>query len=294
MSCSEVRCIYGESISLKGVAPYTCCAILPGVMRVGFWWISIYTLKVVAGTLVAGLWLWKRASCTGFDRRTMRCWIWSVALAALIGGRVGYALGNTAYFAQHPALLVRLNRVGGLHGGSAMIGALLVVELWAAVKRRPAAAIVSFLSPAALFVAAGAWWGCIDAGCAWGRESLVTVGSTRLMTTLLPDVYQTATLRYAVQPIGAAWALVLALLAAALERYGGLALALYWLGSAGLTLLRADPVPKWGDIRLDTVLDLVLALGITILTFVPELNTKLEAISLFNRRRKFGKIRSDQ
>lgn len=258
------------------------CVILCCTMRVGFWWISVYTLKVAAGALIAGLWLWQRAPRAGFDRRTMRFWICGVTLAALIGGRAGYALGTIAYFAQHPALLLRLDRVGGLHGGSAMIGALLVAGLWAAVARRSVSAIVSFLSPAVLFVAAGTWWGCVSAGCAWGRETLAATDGARWFTALLPDVYQTLTLRYAVQPAGAVWALVLALLAVALGKRGGLALGLYWLGSAGLTLLRADPVPKVGmpifdasifdastnDIRLDTVLDFALAIGITLLTLI--------------------------
>jgi hypothetical protein len=248
------------------MANFPRCAILPGVMRVGFWWISVYTLKVAAGTLIAGLWLWQHTPRVGFDRRTIRPWILGVALAALIAGRACYALGNAPYFAQHPGLLLRLDRVGGLHGGSAMIGALLVAGLWAAVKHHPVSAVVSFLSPAALFVAAGAWWGCVDAGCAWGYETLAAAGGGRWLTALLPDIYQIVTLRYAVQPMGAVWALLLALLAVILGKHGGLALALYWLGSAGLTLLRADPVPRWGDVRLDTVLDLALATGIMGLT----------------------------
>lgn len=238
-------------------------------MRVGFWWISEYTLKVMAGALVGMVWLWQRAPGAGFDRRGMRFWVCGVALAALIAGRVGYTLGNLAYFAQYPTLIPRLDRVGGLHGGSAMIGALLVVGLWAIVTHRPASNIVSFLSPAVLFVAAGAWWGCVDAGCAWGRETLAVDG-TRWFTVLLPDIYRMVSPRYAVQPLGAVWALVLALLALVPGKHSGLALALYWFGSAGLTLLRADPVPKLmaltgSHLRLDTVLDLVLAISITFL-----------------------------
>jgi prolipoprotein diacylglyceryltransferase len=246
------------------MANFLRCVILHRVMRVGLWWISVYTLKVTAGAFIAGLWLWLRAPRAGLDRRTMRFWICGAALAALIGGRVGYTLGNTAYFAQHPAMLIRLDRVGGLHGGGAMIGTLLIVGLWSARTRHPVSMIVNFLSPAVLFVAAGAWWGCMDAGCAWGRETLAADGAG-WFTALLPDIYQTVTLRYAVQPIGAVWALALALLAVAWKKQGGLALALYWLGSAGLTLLRADSVPIVG-IRLDTVLDLILALLIMILT----------------------------
>lgn len=238
-------------------------------MRVGWWWISEYTLRVAAGALVGMVWLWQRAPRAGFDRRRMRFWVCGVALAALIAGRVGYALGNTAYFAQHPPLILRMDRVGGLHGGSAMLGALLVTGVWAIVAHQPVSMIMSFLSPAVLFVAAGAWWGCVDAGCAWGRETLAADGA-RWFTALLPDIYRMVSPRYAVQPLGAVWALILALLALVPGKHSGLALALYWFGSAGLTLLRADPVPKpmaltAGHLRLDTVLDLVLAISITFL-----------------------------
>lgn len=242
-------------------------------MRIGLWWISVYTLKVAAGSLIAGLWLWLRAPHAGFDRRTIRPWIWGVAVAALIGGRAGYVFGHAAYFAQHPVLSLRVDRVGGLYGGGAMLGALLVFGLWSAMAHRPVSMIVSFLSPAVLFVAAGAWWGCVNAGCAWGHEIVPALDGTRRFTALLPDVYQTVTLRYAVQPLGAGWALILALLAVALRKYGGLALALYWLGSAGLTLLRADPapmliVPAGGHLRLDTVLDLALATSIMLIMLI--------------------------
>lgn len=250
------------------MANFPRCVILSGEMRIGVWWISVYTLKVAAGALVGLVWLWRQAPRAGFDHRTMRFWMCGVTLAALIGGRIGYALGNTAYFAQHPALLLRLDRVGGLHGSGAMIGALLMVGLWAIVARRPVSMIVSFSSPAVLFVAAGAWWGCVDAGCAWGREIVPAMEGARWFTALLPDIYQTVTLRYAVQPLGAVWALLLALLAMTLGKHGGVTLALYWLGAAGLTLLQADPVPMWGNTRLDTVLNLALAIGIALLTLM--------------------------
>jgi prolipoprotein diacylglyceryltransferase len=228
----------------------------------------VYTLKVVAGALAAGLWLWLRAPRAGLERRTMRLWIGSVALAALLGGRAGYVLGNAAYFAQHPALILRMDRAGGVHGGSAMLGALVVIGLWALVTRRSTAALLSLLTPAALCVAAGSWWGCAGAGCAWGREIVAAVDGVRWFAAMLPDVYHTVTLRYAVQPLGAAWALILALGALKLRKHAGLVLGLYWLGSAGLTLLRADPAPRWGAVRVDTALDLALAASITLLTLM--------------------------
>jgi len=239
----------------------------------------VYTLRFTAGALVGLVWLWQRAPRVGLDRRTMRFWVCGVVLAALIAGRVGYALGNTAYFTQHPALLLRLDRVGGLHGGGAMIGTLIAVGLWSIVSHQPVSILVSFLSPAVLFVAAGAWWGCMDAGCAWGREIIPVTDGARWFTAPLPDVYQTMTPRYAVQPMGAVWALTLALLAAALGKHGGLALALYWFGSAGLTWLRADPVPLLiaptaANLRLDTVLDLALAVSITLIMLLKTKGTR--------------------
>lgn len=229
-------------------------------MRVAFWWIPLYTLRVAVGALAGALWLWRQAPRAEFDRRAMLPWLWGATLAALLGGRVGYVIGNTAYFTQNPALLLRLDRVGGLYGGSALLAVLFVTVVWARTAHRPLSAIVSFLSPAALLIAAGAWWGCADAGCAWGRE-LAAPDGARWLTALLPDIYQTVTLRYAVQPIGAAWALLLAMLAALLRKRQGVALALYWLGAAGLTLLRADPMPTLGGARADTALDLALATG---------------------------------
>jgi len=124
-----------------------------------------------------------------------------------------------------------------------------------------------------LVVAAGAWWGCVAVGCAWGREIVPATDGTCWFTALLPNIYQTMTPRYAVQPLGAGWAVLLALLAAVLGERGGVALALYWLGSAGLTWLRADPMPllsapTGGNLRLDTVLDLVMAISIAFLTLL--------------------------
>lgn len=261
------------------MANFPRCVILCRTMRVGFWSFSVYTLKVVAGALIAGLWVWQRAPRAGFDRRAMRFWICGVAMTALLGGRVGYILGNATYFAQHPALSLRLDRVGGLHSGSAMIGALLMTGVWAAATHHSVSAIVSFLSPAVLFVTGGAWWGCWDAGCAWGHEALAATDGARWFIALLPDIYQTVALRYAVQPLGAVWALILALLAIALGKHGGVALALYWLGSAGLTLLRSDPTPLiitlTGDnVRLDTILDLALAIGIILLMLMTDPDTR--------------------
>jgi hypothetical protein len=74
-----------------------------------------------------------------------------------------------------------------------------------------------------------------------------------------PDIYHVVAPRYAVQGLGAVWALVMAILAVGWRPRSGVALALYFAGSAGLTFLRDDLVPRMGTLRSDFVLDLALA-----------------------------------
>lgn len=228
-------------------------------MRIGFWWFELYTLKVAAGVLVALFWLWWNAPRRGFDRRVVLTWLFLLTFVALTSGRLGYVLGNRAYFSQHPTDIFRWRRIGGMHGSSAIAGGLLVVASWARVMNTPPHRMLCLLSPPLLCVAAATWWGCADVGCAWGREVVVATGLQRLFVAQMPDIYRMLTQRYAVQALGAVLALGLAVAAVVLRERGGLALSFYLLASAGLTLLRADPVPAMGVVRVDTAVDLALA-----------------------------------
>lgn len=228
-------------------------------MRIAFWWFDLYTLKVAGGLVVASLWLWWRAPRYGIDRTIMRGWLVAVTVAALVGGRMGYVLGNGAYFVQHPADIAHWRQASGLHGSSAILGGLCVAVVWSRRANLSLRTVLGLLTPPVLCVAAAAWWGCVNVGCAWGREVVVATGWQRLFVAEMPDIYRMMAQLYAVQPFGAGVALVWAGLAAALRERGGLVLSLYLLCSAGLTLLRADGVPVTGVVRSDTVLDLALA-----------------------------------
>lgn len=236
-------------------------------MRIGPWWIHPYTLKVTFGVLVALVVLWQRASRFEIERHRLLQWSWILAVAAVLGGRVGYVFDNAAYFAQHPATIFRLDQVGGLHGGSALASGLLVAGIGASTISLRFRTVVDFLAPAVLCIAASTWLGCAGVGCTWGREVFAVSVWQRWIMAELPDIYRAIEPRYAVQIIGAIWALVLALLASARREWGSIALVVYLLGTAGLTVLRADTVPQLGALRSDLILDLALA-GIVFATLL--------------------------
>lgn len=230
-------------------------------MSMGFWQLQPYSLRLGGGVLVALLWLWWAAPRYGLHRVQSVGVVWAVLLGGLVGGRIGYAVGNPVYFAQHPWDLFRLARVGGLHGAGAWLGGLGAALCW--TRREPGrwSAVLAWLTPAALAVAAGAWWGCAAAGCAWGR-TVPRPAALVPWVSLSPDLYHDVTFRYAVQPVAALWALALIPFAVALKQQGGWAAVLYWVGAALLTGWRADPVPLLGGWRVDTWLDWGLALGL--------------------------------
>ena len=195
--------------------------------------------------------------------------LWVTSVAALTIGRWGYVVGNWPYFAQNPAAILQLRQVGGLHSGSAWIGGMLAAGLWARSKRLWVADVIARLSPIALLTAAGAWWGCADVGCAWGRETWQAFTWThaapvwhRIIMVEAPDIYHTVLPRYAVQNLGMMWALVTALSAMMVPRWGALAVASYLLGEAALTQIRGDPVPMLGPYRVDLLLNLGLSLTV--------------------------------
>jgi prolipoprotein diacylglyceryltransferase len=209
-------------------------------------------------------WLWWRAPDVGLVRRHVIVRVWALTLGALCCGRLGYVLVHRPYFTQNPGALVRIDEVGGLQGTGVWIGALGLGALWAAVTHRSFARLLRWLAPAGLCVAAAAWWGCAEVGCAWGREVLTPSAGASWLVTESPDIYRAVAPRYAVPGMAMGWAILAALLALTPHFAGAGSLALYLAGVAALTLLRADPMPSLPgvapQVRVDTVVTAGLAL----------------------------------
>ncbi|HXK41609.1 MAG TPA: prolipoprotein diacylglyceryl transferase [Anaerolineae bacterium] len=230
-------------------------------MQIGPWFILKYTLRVLAGLLAGVMTVWILGWRQHLEPRRLTALVWVVLLGALLGGRASYVAQHAAYFAQHPVEAGLLWRVGGLDGPGAWAGGLAAATLWSWRARFPLWQTWSLLAPLGLLLAAGEWWGCGDVGCAWGREVTTTVPLwQRWLVHETPDLYHTFAPRYAVPWLAAGVAALVGGLAALWPRHAIGAVALYLAGMAALTLLRADPAPLVGNLRLDTGAYALLAL----------------------------------
>jgi prolipoprotein diacylglyceryltransferase len=220
-------------------------------MQIGSWQIRPYTQRVVVGVVFALLWVWIMGPRRGFDRRRLIGLVWMLALGTLLIGRLGYVLENVHYFTDRPDDIVAVRQIGGLHGTGTWLGGALVLVMWAYFRGEAPFPLLRLMLPAALLVAAGAWWGCADAGCAWGQEALNAPSALQWLVVRAPDLYHTVRPRYVVQLLATLLALLMAGPAMLLPARSYLFGAGYGLGIAGLGLLRADPaVIIWGY-RLD-------------------------------------------
>ncbi|MBN1874121.1 MAG: prolipoprotein diacylglyceryl transferase [Anaerolineae bacterium] len=231
-------------------------------MKIGLWWFHPYTLWVALGSLCALLWLWISAPQYGFKRAYVIRWIWLLTLCALLGGRLSYIVSNMRYFSEHPVAILHFQRTGGLYGVGVWGGGLCATWIWAIVSKRSCRDLFRLLAPAALCVATAAWWGCWEADCAWGQEIWIPHDWVRWLVVESPDFYHIVAPRYAVQILGALWALFLLGIVVDYPQQAYSVLTLYFVGIAGLTWLRADPTLYIGAWRVDFWLNLLLAVSV--------------------------------
>ncbi len=216
--------------------------------------ISDFTFRLVLGTGLGLLWLrfWGAKRYAGPS--SLVGLVWATALGALLLGRLGYAVGEWPYFAQHPVDLLRPWAVGGWHGGASWIGGLLGAALWARVVGVPLLPTVNLLAPAALLTAVGSWWACQAINCIWGRSLRAPSAFWRPFVIDAADMYGTVLPRYAVVEAGGLLALLAALLALLSPRRAILFVLCYAAGIMALAPLRADPTFILGSLRLDLLL----------------------------------------
>ncbi len=230
---------------------------------------TTFTLRIVLGVALALLWMRWTAARRGFTEGEA----WSlggwVAAGALLGGRLAFLLLHADYFRYHPSAFFALRAAPGLGGEGAWVGALLAAWLWSRRAGHALRAVLAFLAPALLLVAAGGWWACAEVGCGWGAEALRVPAWQRPLVRDAPDLYHTVMPRYAVQWLKAGGMALLALVAMRPRRaLVALALALLW--SALLTGWQGDPQPRWEALRLDAALDLVLACALLLVQWPPK------------------------
>jgi len=181
-------------------------------------------------------------------------------VAGILVGRLFYVWGNAYYFQDHPDQMIQVWQ-GGLNYHGAAVAGLLAFGLWQwgrGVALRPQLdALVVFL----IILTGFGWLACYLEGCAYGRETVLGLWAGNL-----PDSYGVFQVRYQTQLLGLVWSGV-TLVAVGWIRGRVPPFTRFWLtilllsaGRVVISRLRGDAMPIWNDLRLDTMVDGVLAL----------------------------------
>jgi len=217
--------------------------------------VTIFSFLAGAGATL-GLWQVARRAQSQHTRRLLDYGT-LVLLAALLGARVFYVVVHGAYYAAHPLEAVEI-WLGGLSWPGAAMGAILELIILSLARRYPLGWLADGLSPLIGPVAIALFLGCWQAGVMYGQA--LPNGSLGFPTV---DEAGAVSVRVPLQLICALGLLVYLWIAehalAPLDgkrSYPGLRASLFSLG-LGLALLaaeslRADPVPYWGSLSVDT------------------------------------------
>ena len=189
--------------------------------------------------------------------------------AGLIGARAAYVAAYWTTFGDEPLSVFHFWD-GGLYWGGGAIGALLMAGAIAKINHDSFWQIIDRLALPAIVLAFSSWFACLLDHCAYG-----SIADHGFLTPPAADVFGLQAPRWPVQSIGAIFSLLSLMLLNALRKrlprdgsLGSTALVLISLGNLLLTFLRGDPVPVWGQLRMDgagSAILLTLALAAFIL-----------------------------
>jgi phosphatidylglycerol:prolipoprotein diacylglycerol transferase len=238
--------------------------LYPVLFRLGRFTVTGYAALVDVGLLGGALVASLAARRRGLNPTQVLDAALVTALGGLIGGRAAYVAAHWAYYQTHVRRALR-PWDGGLSWHGALVGGLVALIVYCAIRRITLRRVLDVLTPSAALLAGCAWLGCLLNGCAHGIETYPGKVLLWALSLELPDLYGIWAPRVAVQLLGAVWsgvALAAVILAGRRPRFEGLVfplwLALYTVGSFGLGFLRADETVLVAGQRADQVADLVL------------------------------------
>ncbi|RMG92561.1 MAG: hypothetical protein D6706_16675 [Chloroflexi bacterium] len=230
----------------------------PILGQYGRFFLYSYTTVLALGIL-AGIGLTARQA----QGRPQHLWLnaFLVAfIAAMLGGRLGFVWHEWHYFQERPYEIWQLWQ-GGYAYHTALITALAALWLWARYHQLSFGLITSWLTPAFALVQLAGWIACWLEACAYGRSTL-----PGLLAADLPDQFGVFDIRYQTQLMGIIWhTAVLFFTLRFSTRLPPTArfwatLTLISFGRSLISPLRGDPTFHLSQWRLDTLLDITLAI----------------------------------
>jgi prolipoprotein diacylglyceryltransferase len=252
-----------------------------------------FSLIIGLGAALGCAWIASRSTAVA-ALRSLDAGLWALS-GGLLGGRLAHVLLAWSYYAYHPLEIPQI-WLGGFSGPGAAAGFLCGLGLFSAFYRLSLGSLADELLPLILALAVSAWLACWLHGCGYGQETSAWWGMPAR------DEWGRWSARWPVQFAGGVLALLLfwildwsaparggrrpgegvstgkarpwqAVLRHVVQRWestlpgvrAGWAFSLLSLQLLGLSLLRADPVYRWGGLRLDTWAWLVISIFSTLL-----------------------------
>ena len=142
----------------------------PILARYGSLFIYSFTVILALGVLLATL-------LTARLERTRPALAWfdallAVFIAALLGGRFGFIIGQWSYFQENPSEIWQIWQ-GGLSYHGALFAGLAALVLWTRSYGRSFYKYAALFSPGLALVIVFGWLACWLDGCAYGRETVI-------------------------------------------------------------------------------------------------------------------------
>lgn len=253
--------------------------------QIGPWTVQTFTLVTAVGIITSAYIGLRRFH---FDERAANLYLMAL-LVGLVLARLLHVLLNWDYFGDHQAEIWNLS-AGGLdwHGG--LLGGVFGLALAHRFMQilRPGAALpplphlLAGLVWALPLIGLSGWYGCMAAGCGYGKEVWTLANFPSWVVWESADVFGIVAPRYSTQRFGLILCglVGLALLlrsrrtaAPADERVFWFTLALLSAGMFVIGFFRADHTLIFAGLRGDQVLDLLLAGWAGVLAFRSRYNS---------------------
>lgn len=230
----------------------------PILARYGSFFLYSYTVAMGLGI----------AAAVGFAYFQLRAepkrWTaWQAGMLAgmvvgLLLGRLVFTLANWSYFQNHPNEIVRIDQ-GGLSYHAVLIGGLLTFWAWQWRSGVDVGQQLGALAVPLILLSGLGWLACYLEGCAYGQETVLGWWAQDL-----PDSYGVFQVRYQTQMLGMVWSVFVLGSVSLWQKRGRtssfwLALCLLSAGRAAINTLRGDVMPMWNQVRLDVMVDMLLA-----------------------------------
>lgn len=241
---------------------------------IGPWTVQTFTLILALAIALSAV--------IGLRRDVTRADAYLAAfVGSVIGARLLHVLLNLDYFADNLNEAFNLS-AGGLDWHGAVMGGVagLYVAAWlqrrdhSGIGTRYIVSLRNSLTPALPIIGLGAWYGCLAAGCGYGREVDTLANYSPLVAAELVDVFGIVAPRYATPFFGMALSGGVLLVALVIIWRGWLREGRFWfvlaLLSAGMFVIgffRADHTFMIAGLRADQWLDgafLVVSSGLLV------------------------------